>query len=163
VVPYVMELSRFEKIFNLSLLMQPQKITLADNGLILKTEKEDYFWLWEVIKKAEIVDGYFYFTLLTGKIHIIPLRYFSSWKEAIDFYAIINRNIGYKEISQARKIKKLYYWGLVGIIPFYGLILGVILIINGLKYKENKLTLLGIADILLTVLFFVFEFSSLFS
>jgi hypothetical protein len=50
--------------------------------------------------------------------------------------------------------KKLYYWGLLGLVPNFGAIGGLVLLIKGIfQYKDKKLILIGIADILFTIIF----------
>lgn len=154
VAPYIISLIKFKNSLKTKPLTQPQKITLTDEGVNVTTDNENNFWRWETVNKADIVNDYLFFTLFTKKIYIIPLRYFSSNNEAINFLGVIKSNITkFKGQSKPRKINNLYYWGLVGFVPNFGVIAGIVLIVKGFQYNEIKLMLVGVADILFTVLF----------
>lgn len=152
--PYVITFLRYKNSAKLNALTQLQKITLTDDGVNVTTKTENNFWRWETIHKADIVDEYLFFTLFTKKLYLIPVRYFSSTNEAINFLGVIKSNISkFKGQSKPRKVNNLYYWGLVGFVPNFGVIAGIVLIVKGFQYNEIKLMLVGVADILLTVLF----------
>jgi hypothetical protein len=52
--------------------------------------------------------------------------------------------------------KHLYKWGLLGILPNFGMIAGIILLIKGIfTYRNRTLVFIGIADILFTVGFWM--------
>jgi hypothetical protein len=48
--------------------------------------------------------------------------------------------------------RKLYKYGLLGLIPIIGIVPGIILLTKGVKLRNRILSLIGIADILLAVL-----------
>jgi hypothetical protein len=48
-------------------------------------------------------------------------------------------------------INKIYYLGLLGIVPILGIFIGVILLFIGLKQKDRKLILIGLVDILISL------------
>lgn len=54
-----------------------------------------------------------------------------------------------------KKSNSLYWIGLLGVIPFLGLILGVILSLIGIMKKDFKLILIGVANILFTIFFWL--------
>lgn len=59
-------------------------------------------------------------------------------------------------IEKKNTPKNLYYWGLLGLIPNFGFICGVILLIKGLfQYKDKKLVIIGIADMLFSCIFWI--------
>ena len=154
IAPYLITLIKFKKSFKTKTQAQPQKITLTNEGINVTTESENNFWRWETLNKADFIDNYLFFTLFTGQLYLIPVRYFSSTNEAINFLGVIKSNISkFKGQSRPRKINNLYYWGLVGFVPNFGAIAGVVLIVKGFQYNEIKLMLVGVADILLTILF----------
>jgi hypothetical protein len=49
--------------------------------------------------------------------------------------------------------KKIYWLGLLGLIPNLGIVIGCVLIFLGFKRKDNKLKLIGLSDILFTLIF----------
>jgi hypothetical protein len=63
-----------------------------------------------------------------------------------------------KEI-QASKAKGQYWWGLLGLIPLLGAIVGVVLLLLGIfRYKDKILVFIGTACILFTVGIYSFLF-----
>jgi hypothetical protein len=159
IAPYLITLLKFKKSIKTKPLTQLQKITLNSDGVGIITENENTFWKWETLNKANIIDEYLFFTLFTNKLYLIPLRFFSSNNDAINFLGVIKNNISkVKGESRLRKIRNLYYWGLVGFVPNFGVIAGVILIIKGFQFNEIKLMLVGVADILFTVFFWAVIF-----
>jgi hypothetical protein len=158
-VPYVITLFKFKNSLKTKLLTQPQKITLTDEGINVTTESENNFWRWETVNKADLIDDYLFFTLFTKKLYLIPVRYFSSKNEAINFLGVIKSNSQkVRDGNRFRKIRNLYYWGLVGFIPNFGVVAGIILIIKGFQYNKIALMLVGVADILFTVFFWMIVF-----
>ncbi|MFZ1801022.1 MAG: hypothetical protein WAU24_14235, partial [Chitinophagaceae bacterium] len=144
----------FKKYFKSASFSLPQKISLQDEGVNVFTNNENTFWRWETLHKSGIVDDYLFFTLFKNKLFIIPLKCFSSRVEAINFLRVIQNNIlKYKGQSKPRKIRNLYYWGLVGILPNFGVVAGIILLVKGFQLKDKKLVLIGIADIHFTIIF----------
>lgn len=50
--------------------------------------------------------------------------------------------------------RRLYYWGLLGLIPNIGVISGLVLLIQGInQYKDRKLIVIGVSNILFTAIF----------
>lgn len=61
------------------------------------------------------------------------------------------------------KFKRIYYWGLLGIVPGFGTLAGVIMVITGLfYYKDKRFTFIGFITIMLSVisLFSLFNYLS---
>lgn len=57
-------------------------------------------------------------------------------------------------IEKKKTPRSLYYWGLLGFVPNFGLIGGLVLLIKGIfQYKDKKLILIGVADIAFTFVF----------
>jgi hypothetical protein len=56
--------------------------------------------------------------------------------------------------DQNKKLKRLYWWGLLGIIPNFGFVGGVVLLYKGLiTYKDKKLILIALGCVSFTPLF----------
>ncbi|MEP6466480.1 MAG: hypothetical protein ABJB05_09240 [Parafilimonas sp.] len=158
-IPYLISKIKFQKDFKTKSLNELQTINLKEDGIDINTKEEKLFWRWETLNKADIIDEYLFFTLFTNKIYIIPLKFFSSNNEAINFLGIIRNGIlKVKGQSRERKIRNLYYWGLVGFLPNFGVIAGIILIVKGFKYNNTNLVLIGSADILFTAVFWTIIF-----
>jgi hypothetical protein len=158
-IPFVIAKIKFQKALKTKSLLQLKIINLKDEGVDVVTNNEKLFWRWETLNKADIVDEYLFFTLFTNRLYIIPLKSFSSNNDAINFLGILRNNIlKVKGQSRPRKIRNLYYWGLVGFVPNFGVVAGVVLIVNGFKYNNTNLVLIGSADVLFTVVFWTIIF-----
>ncbi len=158
-LPYTIATIRFQNSIKTKPLIQPQTIILIDDGIQIIARDEITFWCWETLNKAGIINRYLFFTLFTNRVYPIPLTSFASNDEAINFLGIIKSNIQKaKGDSKPRKIRNLYYWGLVGFIPNFGVLIGIILIINGLKYENYKIISVGVIDVLMTVFFWLVIF-----
>lgn len=157
--PYIIAKVNFTKAFKTNLLTKPKTIATNDEGITITTENENTFWKWEALKNAEITNGYLFISLFTNKFYLIPSNAFSNNNEAINFLGVIKSNIQkVRGGNKFRKVRNLYYWGLVGIIPNFGVIAGIILIIKGFQYNKIGLILVGVADILFTVFFWMVLF-----
>ena len=158
-IPYAISKLKFQKALKTKPLTELQTIKLNENGIDVITKNENLFWRWETLNKADIVDEYLFFTLFTNEIYIIPLKFFASNNEAVNFLGVIKNSIlKVKGKSKERKIRNLYYWGFVGLLPNFGVIAGIVLIVKGFKYNNTNLVLIGSADILFTVIFWTLIF-----
>ncbi|MFL9831651.1 hypothetical protein ABS764_12410 [Flavobacterium sp. ST-87] len=60
-------------------------------------------------------------------------------------------------MERNQNVKRLYWWGLVGLMPNFGLIAGIILLWKGIvKYKDRTLIFIGSACIAFTFIFWLF-------
>ncbi|MEO5942701.1 MAG: YcxB family protein [Ferruginibacter sp.] len=158
-LPYLVAKINFNKALKADASSKPRTIIIDNDGLIVKTDDGNIFWKWETLKNAEILNGYLFISLFTKKLYLIPLRSFNTDNEALNFLGVIRSHIPkIKGGDNTRRIKNLYYWGLVGFIPNFGVIAGIVLIIKGIQYSIFKLILIGIADISFTFLFWMVIF-----
>lgn len=158
-MPYVIGKVKFNKAFKINLLTKPKTITTNDEGITVTTENENTFWKWEALKNAEITNGYLFISLFTNKFYLIPSNAFSIDNEEINFLGVIKSNIQkVRGANKYRKVRNLYYWGLIGFIPNFGVIAGIILIIKGFQNNKMGLMLVGVADILFTIFFWMVLF-----
>lgn len=161
-IPYVSAKISFNKVFKTNLLTRPKTMVIDDEGVSIKTDDSNTFWKWETLKNAEITNGYLFISLFTNQFYLIPLNSFNSENQSINFLGVIKNYIQkVRGGNNFRKIRNLYYWGLVGFIPNFGVIAGIILIVKGIQYNKIKLILIGVADILFTVFFWMVIFPSL--
>lgn len=155
-IPYFIAKLNFNKAFKTNLLTKPKIIQTSDEGITITTENENTFWKWETLKDADITDGNLFITLFTNKFYLLPSNSFLNINEAINFLGVIKSNIQrVRGGNKFRKIRNLYYWGLVGFIPNFGVIAGIIIIIKGFQYSKLTLILVGVADILFTIFFWM--------
>jgi len=152
-IPYIIAKVKLRSSLR-SNLLTPKTIITNDDGITIKSENENKFWRWESLSKAEIVNDYLFISLFTNKFYLIPVGFFPTNNEAINFLGVIKNGIQkVRGKSKHRKIRNLYYWGLVGFIPNFGVITGIILIVKGFQYNKVILMLIGVGGILFTVFF----------
>lgn len=158
-IPYLILRLRLNKALRTKPITELKTLTIQQDGISLTSENENSFWRWEVLKTADMIKGFLYIILFTNKLYLIPLDTFSSENESINFLGVLKNGIfKVRGQSRERKVHNLYYWGLIGFIPNFGAIAGVILTVKGFDYKDNKLIAIGIACILFTVLFWTVIF-----
>ena len=158
-IPFLISKFRTRKYLKTRPLTEQKTIALHEDGINVPTTDGNLFWKWESLKSADIVTGFVYVTLFNNKYYFIPLCSFASENEAVNFLGVLKNGIlKVRGKSMERKVRNLYYWGLVGFIPNFGAIAGIILIAKGIEYKNKNLILIGIADILFTVLFWTVIF-----
>jgi len=137
------------------------KINLTVDGMSVLSpgaSPEVECWRWESVRTADSGGGFVYIVLYHRVIYLIPRHYFLSDNEADNFVGVIKNGIekvrGSGVLSRKARAKKLYWWGLVGLVPNFGVIAGLILFFKGIfQYKDRGLVIIGVADVLLTVLF----------
>ena len=87
-IPYAITKIKLQKAFKTKSLTQFQTINLKDDGIDITAKSENLFWRWETLNKADIVDEYLFFTLFTRELYVIPLKFFRSNNEAINFLGV---------------------------------------------------------------------------
>ena len=158
-IPFLISKLRLKKALRTKPITEPKTLIVQQDGISVTSASETLFWRWEVVKKADMINGFLYVTLFTNKFYLIPLNAFSSENEAINLLGVLKNGIfKVRGQSRERKVHNLYYWGLIGFIPNFGAIAGVILAVKGFNYKDKKLIVIGIACILFTVLFWTIIF-----
>jgi hypothetical protein len=126
--------------------------TVTEDGINIETLANSIFYNWSRIKSVEIVNNDLTISI-DKKIYLIPNRFFNSETQINNFKKFIDSRI--PQISRDKSaVKKLYYWGLLGFVPNIGFITGIVLLIKGTsKYKDRTLIIIGISDILFTIIF----------
>lgn len=158
-IPLLISTIRLKNFLRTQPITERKLLTLQEDGITVTSLSGNLFWRWETLKSAEMINGYLFVKLFGNKFYLIPLRFFSSENEAINFLGVLKSNIfKVRGQSKERKVHNLYYWGLVGFIPNFGAIAGVILAVKGFNYKDKKLIIIGIACILFTILFWTVIF-----
>src|SRR6185437_8989998 len=106
--------------------------------------------------------GYVFILLFNRRVHLIPRHFFLSENDADNFTGFIRNGIEKvrRNSDRSRKLRarRLRWWGLVGFVPNFGVIAGLILFFKGIfQFKDRWLVVIGVADVLFTVVFwFVF-------
>ncbi len=159
IIPYFISIFRLNKALKTKRYsLGKTKITTTDSGINIESESFKALWTWETIKFIEISTDYIFLPLQNNKSSlIIPKTFFHSESEANTFFETIQSELlKAKGLLKIKSGRHLYYWGLIGLLPNFGAIAGLILLYKGLfNYKDKKLVIIGIADILFTILFWL--------
>jgi len=146
---------------NKKIVPEKKKIVILDNGIKrIAPEKEDALYKWDSITNVIDYGKLISIKLVGGKSFLIPRISFKSEADVINFLGEIRakitltNNTGSVVYSKdGQKSNPPYWLGFLGVIPFVGAIVGVILIINGIfKYKNIALIILGTIGIGFTIL-----------
>ncbi len=135
-------------------LFDKRKYSFLENGILV----DDKMMEWKNIDVCENYDYNMYFTTTASELHILPKRFFEKGSNSIMSVALVHsESVKAKSLLPQKKFKPIYWWGVAGLIPGWGFIIGIVLVVNGAtKYKDKILMIIGAIDILVTVLFFVF-------
>jgi len=161
-IPYVISRVRLNKTLNAKPITNPKKLILSETGITATTPTDNIFWEWEKIKSSGIAGDYIFFILFKNEIGFVPIKAFENEKKGNDFAQILNFNIQRHKFAnpynEARKVRNLQYWGLLGFIPNFGLIAGIVLLVKAVQLKKVSLALVGATDVALTFVFWIFIF-----
>ena len=122
---------------------------------------EPQFFNWQSIKLTHSTLKYYLIILHNEKFILInktnsePNNNLSNIIGKIEERKVSKKSSFSSNQNDIRNNKPLYWIGLLGIIPNIGLLIGVILSIIGIIRKDLKLILIGVADILFTVVFWL--------
>jgi hypothetical protein len=137
-----------------------RKIELTAGGLFVlpvgaaEPEQQKKFWSWAAVRSVGVSAKYVYIVLINQGICLIPRQSFLSAEEADHFVFLLEAGIEQAWGSKRYRAKKLYFWGLLGLIPNFGVIAGLILLFKGaFQFGDKILILIGASDILFTILF----------
>ena len=135
--------------------LESKKIMLLADKISIESASKKVVLEWKNIISISKLTDYTYLKLTNKKFILIPNRFFLSTGEAEMFYKNLN-----SKISKSFKPEKtltgahLYWWGLLGFLPNFGVISGLVLLYKGIfTYKNNTLSAIGIASILFTFIF----------
>ena len=115
---------------------------------------EKKFRRWQEVKFVGASSKYVFMVLIQGGLYLIPKSCFKSVEETNHFVFILEAGMEKVWGNKSRRGKKLYPWGFLGLIPNVGVIAGLILFFRGVfQYKDKILVIIGLSDILFTVVF----------
>ncbi len=156
VIPYLLASARVNKTLLGKNISKSVTIENINEGVTIRMGHEYTIIKWPEIRTVGKVKDYLYTKLYDGRYYVVPLAYFSSSSESDKFANEINAGIiNSPDNNKIKKLHNLYYWGLLGLIPNFGAIAGIILLIKGANVKDKKLMVIGISCVMLTVLFWV--------
>ncbi len=168
-IPYIVVLIRTRKrLKQLDAAAPHWRMELTGDGILVQRlaekepEKEKKFWRWGAIKYAGGTTNCVFIVLMHEGIYVIPKSAFHSAELADHFVFILEAGMEKIRGSKAGRAKKLYAWGLLGLIPNVGVIAGLILLFKGaFQVRDKILIIIGALDILFTPLFWWFFTSAL--
>jgi hypothetical protein len=139
-------------------LVQPVAETGSETeaGTVAETEAgiEKKFRRWAEVKSVGASSKYVFIVLIQDGVYLIPKNCFTSVEEMNHFVFILEAGMEKVWGSKRKRGKKLYPWGFLGLIPNVGVIAGLILFFRGIfQYKDRTLVVIGLSDILFTVVF----------
>lgn len=153
--PYFISAQKISKRFRDNNI-EMNKISLTDGGINITTKNENKFYNWKSIKFINIYKTNFLLSLYNNVFYLFSENAFQSSEDGKTFYNTIQFQI---QRNKSGNVNHLYRRGWLGLIPLVGAFVGIWLIIEGIfKYRNKKLTIIGIACIMFTV----FVYSSMF-
>lgn len=166
VVPYIRTIQKTRKLLPLSGLLDPLKMVLTADGLTVSSEGAAGAvtavgsWRWESVKFVDSTDRFVFIMLVNWKVFLIPRQYFHAENEVDNFIGIVRNGMarvrGTSQESNQAKARRVAPWGFLGLLPNFGVIAGLVLLYQGIvRLKSRLLIMIGLADILFTIVFWV--------
>lgn len=138
--------------------LEKKNLTLTSEGILIKSESNTTIRNWESIVSVHSLNKFIYLTLADKKVLLFPKKYFQSDAEAINFLGVVQSKIIQMRGATTHHLinsnkKPSYYLGLLCLIPVFGAVVGIILLMNGIsKYKDKWFILIGAGGIIYTLL-----------
>ena len=166
VIPCIRASRKARKMWAVSEQLDQKRIVLSADGITVKSEDEagtviaSGSWRWESIKYVGSNDRFVFIMLVNWQVFLISRSYFHSGNEVANFIGIVRnetaRVTGTDQEFNEAKVRRIAPWGFVGLVPNFGVIAGVVLLYQGIiRFKSRLLVIIGVADILFTILFWV--------
>ena len=161
VVPYIISIIKHRKgLERLESMDFRWRIELTGDGFLVQQvtetepEKEKKFWRWQAVKFSGGSSKYIFIVMIQGGCYVIPKSAFPSVEEANHFAFILEAGMETVWGSKHNRAKRLYLWGLMGLIPNVGVIAGLILLLKGIfQFRDRILIIIGASGILFTIVF----------
>jgi len=156
IIPYLTAVSKIKKSIRKNPdFFKKRKLSITDEGLQVEIENKVDILNWESIIGITDDEEYIVLKLVNENFMLIPKKAFDKNFDAINFIGKIKKKIrsstNKKDIRKKTDNKPSYYLGLIGLIPIFGAIFGLVLIILGIvKYKDKKFVLIGALGIALS-------------
>ena len=166
-LPYFISLNRFLKQFNSdSSLLGHKKLSTYEDGIHFENSEKNVDLLWESFFSIDTIDKYIKIILADGKsVIIIPKNSFKEDAEYYNFLGIVQKGINNFKSSENKVIHKgtaapPLALGLVCLIPFWGGLFGIALILLGyLKFKSKGLIIIGSIGVILNIGFYLYIYN----
>src|ERR1051326_2011198 len=150
---YALGICQLLRLYKKPSLLSEIKISITDDGISRMRNDDLRIFAWKEILKVFVNDGFVQIIIRGNKKIFIPIRFFESEEKVHEFVRMIPQRIPAQN-QNSKTGSHLYAWGLLGLIPNFGVVAGIILFYKGLfTYNNKKLIWIGAADVLLTILF----------
>ena len=136
----------------------PEEFTFDKNGIRVKTEKSNIQLDWDMIQSIGLVDRFVYFHgAHKTESFFLSLSSFASNEDRLSLQSLIKEVYLIKEYFNRKNIRNLYYFGILGLIPVFGVFAGAAILSKKVPYRDKWLTVIGTIDILITAFVFYFH------
>ena len=164
VIPYIGTIRKTRKMLEAPGQSDQKRAILSADGITVKSEDEagtviaSGSWRWESVRLVDSNDRFVFIMLVNWKVFLIPRQYFQADDEVDNFIGIVRNGkarvrIGGLESDEA-KARRIAPWGFLGLLPNFGVIAGIVLLYQGIiRLKSRLLVIIGVADILFTIVF----------
>ena len=165
-IPYLGTIRKIRKIFEAPGQLDQRRMILSADGITVRSEDEagtviaSGSWRWESVRFVDSNDRFVFIMLVNWKVFLIPRQYFHAGNEVDNFIGIVRNGMarvrGTSQESNEAKARRIARWGFLGLLPNFGVIAGIVLLYQGIiRLKSRLLIIIGVADILFTILFWM--------
>jgi hypothetical protein len=165
-IPYLRTIRKVRKVLAAPDQSGQKRMILSADGFTVRGEDEAGTvitagsWRWESVKYVDSTAKFVFIMLVNRELFLIPRQYFQADDAVANFIGIVRnetaRVTGTDKESNQAKARRIAPWGFVGLVPNFGVIAGVVLLYQGIvRLKSRLLVIIGVADILFTILFWV--------
>ena len=129
-----------------------QKISLDNDGIHRLRNGIATITRYDSISHVGMSAEFVYAIVPHSGYVVIPINSFQSMNEAVNFYGRIKGE--YSRLNgHAKKLKSLYSWGWFGLVPVFGGVFGLVLMLRGIfEFKDKRLVLIGTLGLSFTIL-----------
>ncbi len=160
-IPYLLAMRKARKAFvEKPSLLEKKKILLRDDEFEVQSAKENGKRSYS-ITSASMMEDYIRIDVPGVNSYLIPKSAFSDRNDAANFFEKLSRGIakyrpGVKVQNKpyvTKNPRRMYYWGLLGLVPMVGFFAGIVLILRGIfDFKDKWMVFIGVGGISFTVL-----------
>lgn len=164
-IPYYFSIKKLNYIFNKkNKLVEKIKLTITDDSLQTQTEEKTIEWKWISFTSFSTSYKYLALHLQDKSFILIPKRFFNSNNDFQFFLGAISNNVSNSKfinpINNTSHIKPLrppYLLSLLCLLPFLGVIAGLIIIYFAIaNYKSKSFAITGLIGLIFSTIFTLF-------
>jgi len=145
-------------------LLEEKTVKLSAAGILVISGSDEVFWKYSSVRLVQKYKDHLYILLFGRTLYAIPIGALVSESLVVNVQADIQHGIEIAKIKGEYRPRHLYYLGFAELIPVWGLMIGIVLIVMGItKYKDKWLVIIGSGGILTTAIFIWFMSSDRFA